>query len=201
MKASIILCTLIAASALLAAAGETKNAPAAEGAKKTSLEGKTVANADNNLLKNGSFNEPASKPNKAFKDGKAPSGWNGGKFRPDGELEWIPIAPGSTNYAVHGKNCRIYNNIGSRAKKFTVHFRYKGKGDLWFYVYRYDGRKGSPRPSKIANILENVDAADWTSGKFEFDNPAEDDTERQVLAVHLNGDFFIDEIYLAPVSK
>ena len=154
--------------------------------------------ADNRLWKNGSFNEPAKRPNKNFKDGKAPSGWGFGLYK-GGELEWTPIAPGSINSVIHGKNCRVMNDIVSKAKKFSVHFRYKGKGTLLFYVYRYD-RKNHNRPSKLLKKIE-ADTAEWTSDKFEYDNPAEDDTERQVFAVHLNGDFYFDEIYLSPKSN
>ena len=154
--------------------------------------------ADNRLWKNGSFNEEAKRPNKNFKDGKAPSGWGFGKYK-GGSLAWEPIAPGSPNKVFHGVNCRIMNDIVSKAKNFKVNYRYKGKGTLVFYVYRYD-KKNRNRPSKIIHQVK-VDAKDWTNGKFEYVNPAEDDTERQVFALHLYGDFYLDEVYLAPTGK
>lgn len=115
-------------------------------------------------------------------------------------MEWAPVAKGSTNYALRVTNCRIMNDIVSKASKFRMNFRYKGKGSLLFYVYRY-GPKNKNRPSRIIYKMDKVDAKDWTNGRFEFKNPAIDDKERQVFALHAYGDFTFDEIYLSPIAK
>ncbi len=153
---------------------------------------------------NGSFNEPG-KLRSYFqglniKDDKVPSGWGlsaaGEKSRK--EFAWLETEPGSGNFYMRVNGGVLSNDIGVKAPRYRLNYKYRGKGQARFYVYRYD-QKNRNLPSKLLHTLEG-EHPEWSFDKLEFDRPG-DDNERQVFSIMVNGEYDFDDVYLSPIAE
>ncbi len=154
--------------------------------------------------KNGGFNEvakssynPAKRP--GIKDNLAPIGWGLGEIgKGKDEFTVMEMEPNSGNYYIHVNGGALHNDINAVAKRYRMNFKYRGKGQALFYIYRYDGKTGNNLPSILLHTL-NDDQPEWTRGKFEFDRPG-NSGERHVLAIRIPGEYDFDDVFLSPIE-
>ena len=92
----------------------------------------------------------------------------------------------------------LTNDIGAKAPRYRLNYKFRGKGQVLFYIYRYD-KKNKNLPSKLLFTLEG-EHPEWEFGKFEFDCPGGQD-ERQVFSLMINGEYDFDDVFLSPIAE
>ena len=161
---------------------------------------------DSRKWKNGSFNEPARKianymKNLNIENNILPSSWDFKHLtkKNNALVSWRQF-PESSNWYIHLKNSAMMNGLYARGEKYRVNLKYRGRGNVIFYVLRYPVKKGIKLTggSRIVHTLK-ADAKDWTHLKFDVPKVGEQEKERQVFGIWVNGEVDFDEVYLAPV--
>ena len=95
------------------------------------------------------------------------------------------------------KGGTIRHDISPKGSNFTISYRYRGKGSLYFYVISYN-KKGENLPSKLALHLNNVEEKEWKDGKLDFEQSLEEGGRRIFqIVVFPNSEFDFDTINLS----
>ncbi len=135
-----------------------------------------------------------------IKSDTVPSGWcftNAGKGKK--EFTWLERAPCSGNHYLRVVQGTLTNDIKIKAPRYRLTYSGRGKGQISFLVYRYD-KNNKKLPSQLLHTLEG-DYSEWENGKFEFDHPGNELDHRQCLAIQVNGEFDIDDVFLSPIVE
>ena len=159
---------------------------------------------DTRLFRNGSFNETVKNGKRPkhwkVKDGLTPRHWFLSEPKNyGGELEML-LHPGTNNnYFARIKSGYIAQGHKVKDKKMRLSLRLRGKGSMRIFLLRYPGNWKGSRPSKTIAHLKEINNPDWKQYIFDFDNPAIDATENQILALWITGktsQIDIDDCYL-----
>ena len=159
---------------------------------------------DTRLFRNGSFNETIQNGKKPkhwkVKDGLTPRHWFLSEPKNyGGELEML-LHPGTkNNYFARIKSGYIAQGHKVKDKKMRLSLRLRGKGSMRIFLLRYPGNWKGSRPSKTIAILNEINNPEWKQYIFDFDNPAIDAAENQILGLWITGktsQIDIDDCYL-----
>lgn len=198
MKKTLFVTALLSAATLLNAAPAAKTA--AKVAAKPSPTALAAAKAGFNaaIWKNAEFNltRKAGKTSWKVAADKAPLGWELAETKGNKEFTLFPQG-NSGDFFARIKKGRIAQDIRKTGENNIFHFRYKGKGNAYMYVIRYNKKTGSNLPSKLFKHLQNVDVKEWKDEVMEVKIPVHKDGERRCFWFWAyDGEFDVDSIYL-----
>ena len=86
-----------------------------------------------------------------------------------------------------------------KSKKLRLALRMRGKGTLRIFMLRYPGNWKGSRPPKTIAVLKDFNSPNWKQQIFDFDNPAIDEKENQILGLWVTGkdsQIDMDDCYL-----
>ena len=160
---------------------------------------------DTRLFRNGSFNETEKNSKKIPKHWKVKNGltprhwWLSQPKNYRGEMEMI-LHPGTqNNYFVRMKSGYIAQGHKCKSKKLRLSIRLRGKGSMRIFMLRYPGNWKGSRPTKTIAVLKDFNSPNWKQQIFDFDNPAIDEKENQILGLWVTGkdsQIDMDDCYL-----
>ena len=103
---------------------------------------------------------------------------------------------------MHVKNSAMMNGLYAKAEAYRANLKYRGKGEISFYVLRYPAKKGIKLKggNRIVKKL-TLDSKDWTYAKFDFAKVGDPKVERQVIGLWVKGSIDFDEVYVSPLQK